>query len=149
VNLSSRESGPGTCLFAPRVVAEWLDFRGFETYVNERRFGRWTTRAEDEPGVALFCVDNALARAALEKPGFGLVVEAGLGAGPEAFRSISVHTFPSSWSAEEIWSRQIGQTNEDVENMPAYQAMKSSGMDACGLQETSQAVDSSPIMKRL
>jgi hypothetical protein len=118
-----------------RVVAEWLDCRGFETYVNERRFGTWTKRAEDEPSVALCGVDNALARAALEKPGFGLVVEAGLGAGPEAFRSISVHTFPSSQSAEEIWARQVGQTNENVESMPAYQALKRSGMDTCGLAQ--------------
>ena len=118
-----------------RVVAEWLDRRGFETYVNERRFGAWTRRSEDEPGVALCGVDNALARAALEKPGFGLVVEAGLGAGPEAFRSISVHTFPSSQSAEEIWARQVGQANERVESMPAYQALKVGGMDTCGLAQ--------------
>lgn len=118
-----------------RVVAEWLDCCGFETYVNERRFGTWTRRAEGEPAVALCGVDNALARAALEKPGFGLVVEAGLGAGPEAFRSISVHTFPSSQSAEEIWSPQVGQANESVESMPAYQALKRNGMDTCGLAQ--------------
>lgn len=118
-----------------RVVAEWLDARGFETYVNERRFGVWTRRAEDEPNVALCGVDNALARAALEKPQFGLVVEAGLGGGPEGFRSLSVHTFPSSRSAEEIWSRQVGQANENVENLPAYQALKRTGMDSCGLAQ--------------
>jgi hypothetical protein len=55
-----------------RVVADWLEARGFETFLNERRFGTWTRRGEDEPGVALCGVDNALARAALEKPGFGL-----------------------------------------------------------------------------
>jgi hypothetical protein len=121
-----------------RVVAEWLDARGFDTYVNERRFGVSTRRGEDEPGVALCGVDNALARAALEKSRFGLVVEAGLGAGPEAFRSLSVHTFPSTRSAEEIWSRQVGQTNENnehVENMPAYQALKRKGLDTCGLAQ--------------
>jgi hypothetical protein len=118
-----------------RIVAEWLDCRGFETYVNELRFGAWTRRAEDEPSVALCGVDNALARAALEKPGFGLIVEAGLGAGPEAFRSISVHTFPSSRSAKEIWSRQVGQATDNVESMPAYQALKRNGMDTCGLAQ--------------
>jgi hypothetical protein len=118
-----------------RVVAEWLEARSFDTFLNERRFGTWTRRAEDEPNVALCGVDNALARAALEKPGFGLVVEAGLGAGPEAFRSLSVHTFPASRSAEEIWSRQVGQANENVENMPAYQALKRKGMDKCGLAQ--------------
>jgi len=118
-----------------RVVSEWMEARGFDTYVNERRFGIWARRGEDEPGAALCGVDNALARASLGKPGFGLVVEAGLGAGPEAFRSLSVHTFPSSRSPEEIWARQVGQADENVENMPAYQALKRKGMDNCGLAQ--------------
>jgi hypothetical protein len=118
-----------------RVVSEWMEVRGFDTYVNERRFGAWTRRGEDEPGAALCGVDNALARAALGNPGFGLVLEAGLGAGPQAFRSFSVHTFPSSRSPEEIWARQVGAADENVENMPAYQALKRKGMDSCGLAQ--------------
>ena len=46
-----------------RVVAEWLEERGFNTLLEERRFGEWITRAPDEPSVALCGVDNALARA--------------------------------------------------------------------------------------
>jgi hypothetical protein len=118
-----------------RVVGEWLEARGFDVYLNERRFGAWTRRAESEPSVALCGIDNALGRAALEKPGFGLVVEAGLGAGAEAFRSLSVHTFPASRSAEEIWSLQVGQANESVDHMPAYQDLKRKGMDSCGLAQ--------------
>lgn len=118
-----------------RVVAEWLDERGFTTFLEERHFGEWIKRAPDEPGVALCGVDNALARVALEKPGFGLVVEAGLGGGPEAFRSISLHTFPSSRSAEDIWSRQVGQSEQSVEAMPAYQRLKRQGLDSCGFAQ--------------
>lgn len=118
-----------------RMVAEWLEDRGFRTFLEERIFGEWTARAPHEPGVALCGVDNALARAALEKPGFGLVVEAGLGGGPEAFRSISIHTFPASRSAEEIWSRQVGQRDRSPEDMPAYKALKNRGMDRCGLAQ--------------
>jgi hypothetical protein len=118
-----------------RVVAEWMEARGFETFINERRFGEWTKRGEDEPGAALCGVDNALARASLGKPGFGLIVEAGLGAGPESFRSMSVHTFPSSRSPEEIWTRQIGQADRSFEYLPAYQALKNNGLDHCGLAQ--------------
>ena len=116
-----------------RVTGEWLEERGFKTFLEERRFGEWIVRATDEPSVALCGVDNALARAALEKSGFGLVVEAGLGGGPEAFRSISMHTFPASRSADEIWSRQVGQGRESVEDLPAYQSLKREGLDSCGL----------------
>jgi hypothetical protein len=118
-----------------RVVAEWLEERGFETFLEERRFGSSTRRAADEPSVALCGVDNAVARSALEKPGFDLVIEAGLGAGPQAFRSFSMHTFPASRSAEELWSRQVAMTADNVEDKPAYRALRQGGMDECGLAQ--------------
>ena len=118
-----------------RVVSEWLEARGFNTMLEERRFGDWTKRGPDEPGVALCGVDNAYAGTALEKPGFDLVIEAGLGAGPNAFRSISMQAFPASRTAEQIWSRDVGRTDSSIENMPAYQALKRDGMDSCGLTQ--------------
>lgn len=118
-----------------RVVANWLETRGFQTMIEERRFGPWTQRMNEEPGAALCGVDNALARAALEKAGFGLVVEAGLGAGPQGFRNIFMHSFPASRTAEDIWTTQIASSSPSVEAMPAYQALKRDGMDGCGLTQ--------------
>ncbi|HUD88649.1 MAG TPA: hypothetical protein VMR17_19560 [Xanthobacteraceae bacterium] len=118
-----------------RRVGAWLDARGFDTYLLENRFGTWTTRTPEEPAVALCGVDNPIARAALECPGFGLVVEAGLGAGPEAFRSMSLHSFPGSERAEDIWGKNAGPVTGNVEHLPAYQAMKDEGADACGLTQ--------------
>ncbi|QOJ14016.1 MAG: ThiF family adenylyltransferase [Planctomycetia bacterium] len=118
-----------------RVVADWLEARGFDTSLEERRFGEWTHRADHEPGAALCGVDNALARIALDGAGFGLVVETGLGAGPQAFRSISMHTFPASRTAAEIWTRQVASGPENPESMPAYQALKRQGIDRCGLTQ--------------
>lgn len=118
-----------------RLVAEWLERRGFTTEIEERRFGSWTQRHETEPGVALCGVDNARARASLDKAGFGLIVEAGLGGGIQAFRSIGMHTFPSSRTPAEIWSKQMAQGEVSAEHMPAYQALKKDGMSACGLTQ--------------
>lgn len=118
-----------------RCVSDWLEERGFVTTLEERRFGEYTRRAPEEPGVALCGVDNALARMSLEKAGFDLVVEAGLGVGPNAFRSISLHTFPGSRTAEQIWSRYVGQPEAGFEDKPAYQALKKQGMDSCGLAQ--------------
>ncbi|WP_082367180.1 ThiF family adenylyltransferase [Ensifer adhaerens] len=61
-----------------RVMARWLEERGFDTMLEERLFGDWSRRTMLEPGVALCGVDNAEARCALDSAGFGLVVEAGL-----------------------------------------------------------------------
>lgn len=117
-----------------RVVAEWLETRGFETFIEERRSGTWTKRAQDEPAVAFCGVDNAATRAALDDAGFGLVLEAGLGSGPQAFRSFAFHTFPSSRRAEDIWFKQVGDPSADnLEALPAYRALKRAGIDDCGL----------------
>jgi len=118
-----------------RMLGRWLDDRGFETLLIESRFGPWTKRSSDQPSVALCGVDNALARTALDQAGFDLVVEAGLGGGPEAFRSFSLHTFPASRSSAEIWSMYVGSPNDSVEDKPAYQAMRKQGADACGLAQ--------------
>lgn len=118
-----------------RRVSDWLEARGFGTILEERRFGEWTRRTPDEAGVALCGVDNAYARMALEKAGFDLVIEAGLGGGPQAFRSISMHSFPASRSAEQIWCRYVSQVDDNLENMPAYQSLKRKGMDRCGLTQ--------------
>jgi hypothetical protein len=129
-----------------RVVAKWLEARGFETFLEERHFGPWIRRAEREPGAALCGVDNALARSALEQAGFGLVIEAGLGGGPQAFRSICLHTFPASRSADEIWSRQVALDSENFEDMPAYQALKNAGMDPCGLAQLASCTVGVPFV---
>jgi hypothetical protein len=118
-----------------RRIAGWLDERDFDTVVLENRFGPWTTRTPEDPAVALCGVDNPSARAVLEHPGFGLVVEAGLGAGPEAFRSLSLHTFPGSQRAEDIWGGDTAPATHNVENLPAYEAMRQAGADACGLTQ--------------
>jgi hypothetical protein len=116
-----------------RAMTDWLESRGFRTTLDERRFGEWSRRGPHEPAVALCGVDNGVARASLEGAGFELVVEAGLGAGPQSFRNLSLHTFPSSLVAAEIWSRDSSPTSFDVSALPAYDPSKHLDLDKCGL----------------
>lgn len=118
-----------------RVIAEWLEGRGFKVNISERRFGVWTKRAPMEPRVALFGVDNAATRASLEEAGFELVVETGLGAGPQGFRNFSLHTFPSSLRAAKLWSTKDLSNTTNVLNMPAYDRSKHPDLDECGLAQ--------------
>lgn len=129
-----------------RIVADWLDKRGFTTFIEERRFGSWTKRHADEPGVALCGVDNALARSALDRAGFSLIVEAGLGGGPQAFRSLGIHTFPSSRTPAEIWAKQVAPADTSTVDMPAYQALKKNGIDACGLTQLASRTVGAPFV---
>jgi hypothetical protein len=119
-----------------RAAAAWLEDRGFEVVIEERRFGEWTRRGPVEPRVALFGVDNPAARSSLEQAGFELVVETGLGAGPQAFRNFSLHTFPSSLKAAQLWSTAgVSDNTTNVLNMPAYEPSKHPGLDECGLAQ--------------
>lgn len=118
-----------------RWAADWLEARGFTTYLEERRFGGWMRRQADEPAVALCGVDNATARAALEDAGFDLVIESGLGAGPQSFRNFAMHTFPGPRRAAELWPTTLLAEAPDVSHMPAYADLKDRGADACGLAQ--------------
>jgi hypothetical protein len=116
-----------------RAVSRWLEAAGFNTALEERRFGPWTIRGPHDPAVALCGVDNAPTRADLGSAKFELVVEAGLGAGPGGFRNFSIHTFPSSRRPDQIWPRETDGRTHDVSSMPAYKALSKSGLDTCGL----------------
>lgn len=118
-----------------RALAEWLERIGIRVTLEERRFGDWVRRATYEPAVALCGVDNAQTRASLEQAGFGLIVETGLGAGPQAFRNFSLHTFPSSLNAARMWGGGSTVTGPDVSAMPAYQAAHHPHLNECGLAQ--------------
>ena len=73
-----------------------------------------------------------LGRQALDKVGFDLVVEAGLGRGYRDFRTMRLHVLPGSRDAAEIWKLTEG--HEAIEDQVAYQQMLESGeLDRCGV----------------
>ena len=121
-----------------REMAVWAEARGFKTRLVERRFSGDIALDEDDPRI-LFCgVDNALARAALEDPHFDLVVDAGLGAGPQEYLAMRLHTFPARVSARNRWGGQTGGRAADGQRAAgsaAYQDLLARGLDECGLLE--------------
>lgn len=122
-----------------RAMTAWLEQLGFQSVLEERRFGPYSRRATDEPAVALCGVDNKLARTYLEDAGFEWVVETGLGAGPSAFKNFSLHTFPSSLRAAELWADTGKVTaaleGRDTLSQPAYRTEKHPSLDSCGLAQ--------------
>ncbi|MBE2259283.1 MAG: thiamine biosynthesis protein ThiF [Rhodobacteraceae bacterium] len=114
-----------------RVVAAWLEARGYQTAVVERCFDEFQRVAATEPRVALFGVDNAAARRVLEGAGFSHVIDAGLGSGFRDFKAIRVRTFPGPSNAADLWAA-IAEVPK-VEKAPAYQALLASGVDPCGV----------------
>ena len=114
-----------------RAMAKVMEARGFKTAIIERRFDETLRIHSDDPQIALFGVDNALARRALGDAGFKLVVEAGLGSGARDFRAIRIHTFPGAKDPRDIWTSG-GERVVNVE-LPAYGDLKCRGLDQCGV----------------
>ncbi len=117
-----------------RAMARWCEERGFRTTITERRFAEDFKVSGDDPPVALCGVDNAQARAALEYPGFGRVIEAGLGRGTREYLDFQMHTFPAEKSARERWGGAVSEEfADDLLERPAYKVLASEGLDECGL----------------
>jgi hypothetical protein len=119
-----------------RAMAAWAEARGFRTIITERKFAADFRVSPDEPAIALCGVDNPAARAAVEKVGFGMVVEAGLGKGTDEYLAFQLHTFPGPQEAQNVWSPArvaAAAASNRLTQPPAYAAMAAAGMDDCGL----------------
>lgn len=101
--LLCESNSPGR--FKTRLCSEWLEARGFQTRICERRFDRTVRRDNDEPYIALCGFDSAPARRSLDGAGFALVVECGLGGSVDTFDQLSLHTFPDATrTPAQIWA---------------------------------------------
>jgi hypothetical protein len=117
-----------------RAMAEWCEERGFRTSLLERRFDQNYRLMDDDPRIALCGVDNAHARAVLEKIGFRYIVEAGLGKGTREYLSFQVHSFPCQQKAADIWNENASKDNQDdLTTKPAYSNLSKKGLDTCGI----------------
>lgn len=124
--------GSSIGIMKTRVMAEWATHRGFVTKIQERRFTSRFRREDDEPNTLLCGLDNALGRRALDSAGFDLVVEAGLGRGAKDFRTLRLHTLPSTRTAAHIWRE--GQAEQAPADQPAYVNLQLKGLlDKCGI----------------
>ncbi|MGH6755197.1 MAG: hypothetical protein ACREDP_23835, partial [Bradyrhizobium sp.] len=88
-----------------RMVERWLSDRNFEVLLCDRKFNENTVRSSEEPAVALCGFHDANSRRILDRAGFELIVEAGLGAEIADFDQLSTHKFPNShFTPAENWS---------------------------------------------
>jgi len=119
-----------------RAMSDWCEQYGFQTSLIERKFADDLNANDEEPLLALCGVDNAEARATLEKSGFKRVIEAGLGKGVEEYLCFRMHTFPASKSAVSYWGSKLDKDDAGkLIQQPAYQDLHGRGLDQCGLTE--------------
>ncbi len=116
--------------FKTRLCSEWLEARGFRTRICERRFDGTVRRDDDEPYVALCGFDSAPARQSLDRTGFALVAECGLGGSVDTFDNLSLHTFPDATrTPAQIWAE--GDSDAASARPALHAAFKT--QDPCGI----------------
>ncbi|AUW47156.1 ThiF family adenylyltransferase [Rhizobium leguminosarum] len=131
--------------YKTRVMAEWLEARGFKTRIVERKFDGDLRLTPQDPQVGLCGVDNLEARAALDEAGFKLVVEAGLGAGPDEYVAARVHTFPASVTSRGKWGGL--ERDRALGDGQAYDNLLETGaVDACGLVQLATRTVGAPFV---
>lgn len=91
-------------LLKTRLCMRWLEARGFQTHLIERRFDETLRLQTDEPMVALCGFDSVVPRRALSGAPFRLIVDCGIGDSHDSFDQLSLYTFPgANRSPEQIW----------------------------------------------
>lgn len=117
-----------------RICSDWLNARGIQTQITERKFDENTKPVENEPRLALCGFDTALARRHLNRVGFDYVAESGLGGDISDFDTITLHTFPSSKEPQDLWK--IDSENPVSEKVIGLLSKKSK--NKCGVLEVAQ-----------
>ncbi len=128
-----------------RAMANWAEQRGFRTTIIERRFKANFKVDSDEPILALCGVDNEPARSDLEDVGFAKVIEAGLGGGTKDFLGFSMHVFPGTREARNLWKSATPNSDNRID-LPAYKKLAASGLDHCGLIQLAERTVGAPFV---
>ena len=120
-----------------RTCAAWLERRGFQTRLLERRFDRHFRCQRDEPRLALCGFDSNPPRRELDAVDFDRVIESGLGGTSSNFDTMGFHGLPNPRCVDDLWPdlsdeedkmREAHQERVAQEN----EAYARSGLDACG-----------------
>ncbi len=127
-----------------RKIADWFESRGYQVSLVERRFDEHQRIRVEEPGIALFGVDNSAARRVLENAGYRYVIDAGLGSGYKDFRAIRLRTFPGPSSAAHLWAS--SEVVSDNLTAPAYQDLLAHGAQQCGVTTLSSRAVGAPFV---
>lgn len=119
-----------------RIAEDWALARGFQVRRVDRRLDEHLFRSGTEPGIALAGLDRMPARRLLGHRGFEYIIDAGLGATVEAYRSFRINVFDSSSNPAAHFEGVEDQTKEEAEKLlqlSAYREIaRGRGDGGCG-----------------
>ena len=118
------------------VAEEWVCRRGFRARRIDRRLDRHLRCGDREPAIALAGLDAIPARRLLGLPGFGYVIDAGLGATAADYQKFRVNVFGKGRDPAQHFAGvedDKGSTVQGLMELPAYKELARSQNDGgCG-----------------
>ncbi len=108
---------------------------GWDTRLVEHRYLGGLMHGQGDPAVLLAGIDNPDARRLLDEGGFPVVIDAGLGAGPDGFLGMRIRRLPASRPSREIWSTPALTSSPLPVGAAAYQALEARSGDRCGVAQ--------------
>ena len=115
-----------------RIVARALEPLGWDAAIVERRYAGGPLRGPRDPAALLVGVDNPAARRLLDETGFPVVLDAGLGAGPDGFLGIALRRLPAARPSHAIWP--AAALRRRPAGGPAYTVLERETGDRCGVE---------------
>lgn len=89
--------------YKTRILSAWLEARGFQTRIVERKYDKFYNKQVEDPSILLSGLDNIETRRILRSSEFQLLLDCGLGSGLD-FDLIRMHAFPNNaLSPEAVW----------------------------------------------
>lgn len=115
-----------------RGASAWAEGRGLTTRIVETAFSPTSRPGADDPTILLAGLDNLDARRWAADAGFGLVLDAGLGAGSADAFDLRLHGFPGARTAAEAWPEVSDAAAPPVLNRALRKAVEQGRLDDCG-----------------
>ena len=117
-----------------RLIEKAMVPLGWDTRLVEHRFLGGKLYAPGEPAVLFAGVDNPEARQLLDDSGFPVILDAGLGAGPDGFLAMSIRRLPAARNSRELWPASALPITPKAHLSPAYRALAAESGDRCGVE---------------
>jgi hypothetical protein len=117
-----------------RMAAHWLEARGYQTRLLERRIDKHFRRVDAEPVLALSGFDDNWPRQWLSDAGFAAMFDTGLGGEAFNFDTIAFRAWPNTRPVTELWPIE---TDEEIAARKArrQKALAEGGYDDLGEDE--------------
>lgn len=118
-----------------RLVSAAMEEVGWDARLVERRYHGGRLRAPEDPVLLIAGLDNTRARRVLDEAGFPVVLDAGLGAGPDGFLGMAIRRLPAARPSRELWPASPPPRPEAAGTGAAYRALEQETGDRCGVEE--------------